>query len=302
MSLTFSERAAVANLAKHLYSFLPASGNNRTSFPLAAQKVGVGEAWPEGRVSKEPGIVALLTWTLENRRSQFCPLMIEIVSQAMTYRKGDDFLKRSEVEILNRLLLGVSFKVPELHDPRFLESLGSVTAGPEAPTPEFKGFKQISEAESARLVGALIALVGLQPHQRGFAFELFLSDAFATFDLAPRGSFRNTGEQIDGSFELGVTYLLEAKWQVAKTDAADLRSFTGKVQDKATWARGLFISDSGFTDVGLEAFGRAKPIICMDGLDLYESLRNRNLAEVIAMKARRATETGRPYIPYRDLF
>jgi hypothetical protein len=147
-----------------------------------------------------------------------------------------------------------------------------------------------------------MALTPLQSIQRGFAFEKFLSDAFAAFDLAPRGSFRNTGEQIDGSFELGVTYLLEAKWQASKTDAADLRSFTGKVQDKATWARGLFISDSGFTDVGLEAFGRAKPIICMDGLDLYESLKNRNLPEVIALKARRAAETGRPYIPYRDLF
>lgn len=64
MSLTLPERAAVANLAKHLYNFLPASGNTRTSFPLAAQKVDVGEAWPDGRVSKEPGIVAMLTWTL----------------------------------------------------------------------------------------------------------------------------------------------------------------------------------------------------------------------------------------------
>lgn len=302
MTLSLPERAAVANLAKHLYNFLPASGNNRTSFPLAAQKVGVGEAWPEGRVSKEPGIVAMLTWTLQNRRGQFCSLILEIVSQAMTYRKGEDSLKRAEVETLNRLLLGVSFKVPELHDSRFLESLGSVVAGPSAPVPEAKGFKQITEADSARLIDALMALTALQPVQRGFAFERFLSEAFAAFDLAPRGSFRNTGEQIDGSFQLDGTYLLEAKWQAARTDAADLRSFTGKVQDKADWARGLFISDSGFTEVGLEAFGRGKPIICMEGLDLFESLKHRNLAEVISLKARRAVETGRPFVPYRDLF
>lgn len=42
MPLSFAERAAVAALAKHLYNFLPASGNNNTSFPLAAQLAGIG--------------------------------------------------------------------------------------------------------------------------------------------------------------------------------------------------------------------------------------------------------------------
>ncbi|MGN6094458.1 MAG: restriction endonuclease [Luteibacter jiangsuensis] len=302
MPLTFAERAAVAALAKHLYNFLPASGNNSTSFPLAAQRAGIGEAWPPYKPSKEPGIVHMLTWTLENRRGAFCPLMVEIVSQAMTYRKGGNALQRVEMDTLNQLLLGVSFKIPEFHDPVFLGALIGGQPEPSTNKRDAPNLKRISEADSVRLIDALMALTALQPVQRGFAFERFLSEAFAAFDLAPRGSFRNTGEQIDGSFELGVTYLLEAKWQAAKTDAADLRSFTGKVQDKADWARGLFISDSGFTDVGLEAFGRGKPIICMEGLDLFEALKHRNLSEVIALKARRAVETGRPFVPYRDLF
>jgi hypothetical protein len=48
----------------------------------------------------------------------------------------------------------------------------------------------------------LIAISDLEPTPRGFAFEKFLTEAFAIFGLAPRGSFRLTGEQIDGSFQL----------------------------------------------------------------------------------------------------
>ena len=119
MPLTFAERAAVAALAKHLYTFLPASGNNSTSFPLAAQRAGIGEAWPPDKPSKGSGIVHMLTWSLENRRGAFCPLMTEIVSQAMTYRKGNNALQRVDIDKLSQLLLGVSFKIPEFHDPAF---------------------------------------------------------------------------------------------------------------------------------------------------------------------------------------
>jgi hypothetical protein len=52
----------------------------------------------------------------------------------------------------------------------------------------------------------------LKPDARGRAFESFLNDLFAAYGLSPRNPFRLTGEQIDGSFELGQdTYLLEAK-------------------------------------------------------------------------------------------
>ncbi len=36
--------------------------------------------------------------------------------------------------------------------------------------------------------------------------------------------------------------------------------------------KGLFVSNSGFTEDGLAAFGRGKRVICMDGLDLFETL------------------------------
>ncbi|MEO7863120.1 MAG: hypothetical protein ABIU05_22330, partial [Nitrospirales bacterium] len=57
----------------------------------------------------------------------------------------------------------------------------------------------------------------------GYAFEGFLSALFAAYGLAPRGSFRLQGEQIDGSFQIQRdTYLLEAKWQASLIGNADL--------------------------------------------------------------------------------
>ena len=38
------------------------------------------------------------------------------------------------------------------------------------------------------------------PHQRGFELEKILYELFNLFDLDPRASFRNVGEQIDGAF------------------------------------------------------------------------------------------------------
>lgn len=300
MPLTMGERAGVAALAKLLYGFLPASGNNATSFPIAAARAGVPQAWPQGKPSKEPGIVALLTWTLENERGRFCALIQEIVVQAITWRgRGGNPLTRDELGDLNRLLLRVSFKIPELNAPSFLDTLpGGVDRAPAT------AVQAPSESVYRQLGDELMALTTLDPQPRGYAFERFLTNAFNAFGLAPRDAFRNNGEQIDGSFVLHhETYLVEAKWQNARTDAAGLRAFAGKVRDKATWSRGVFISNSGFTEVGLEAFGRGQPVICVEGLDLYEAFQRRlNLADVIARKVRRAVENGRPLARVRELY
>jgi hypothetical protein len=95
----------------------------------------------------------------------------------------------------------------------------------------------------------------VNPQTRGLRFEGFLNELFAGFGLAPRGAFRIVGEQIDGSFRLqGHTYLVEVKWHGPQIGFADLMTFSGKVSGKAAWSRGLFVSNSGFTAEGLEAF------------------------------------------------
>jgi hypothetical protein len=150
----------------------------------------------------------------------------------------------------------------------------------------------------------LLALTSLAPQRRGYQLEQFLKGVFDASGLAGRASFRVVGEQIDGSFEaFGEVYLLEAKWTALQANAADLRSFNGKVEDKAAWSRGLFVSNSGFTEEGLAAFGRGKPVACMDGLDLSDML-ERQIAfpDVLMKKVRRAGETGHPFVRVRDLF
>ena len=150
----------------------------------------------------------------------------------------------------------------------------------------------------------LLALSSLPPQQRGYAFEAFLKQLFDAYGLEAHDPFRLRGEQIDGSFQLASeTYLVEAKWQGQQTGVADLHIFHGKIEQKAAWTRGLFISNSGFTTEGLTAFGRGKRVICMNGSDLYETLhRELPLNKVLDQKVRRAAETGFPFVSVRDLF
>lgn len=150
----------------------------------------------------------------------------------------------------------------------------------------------------------LIALTNHAPHDRGYRFEAFLKSLFDTFGMKARDPFRNRGEQIDGSFVLdNETYLLEAKWQNGLTGNADLHVFHGKLEQKAAWARGLFVSYSGFTEDGLDAFGRGKRLVCMDGFDIHEALRRQiPVNHVVEQKVRRAAETGRIFIRVGDLF
>jgi hypothetical protein len=183
---------------------------------------------------------------------------------------------------------------------RLLAKVGALEARPkphEAQTP-------IKRSDTAPLRQSLLDLAKLEPHPRGFAFEKFLAAFFEVCELKPRQPFRLRGEQIDGSFEIGSeTYLLEAKWQNGLTDAADLRAFNGKVEEKAAWSRGLFVSYAGFSTDGLYAFGRGKRLICMDGRDLHDVLdRELTLAEAIGRKVRRAAETGSPFVRIADLF
>jgi len=179
-----------------------------------------------------------------------------------------------------------------------LEGKPDIQPAGQTPKPEFDRHKLIA------LQNNLIGLLQLAPQARGYAFESLLRDLFNIFGLEAREPFRLKGEQIDGSFLLqGETYLVEAKWQDAQTGAADLHTFHGKLEQKAAWTRGLFVSNSGFTEDGLIAFGRGKRVVCMDGLDLFETLsRELPLNHVLERKVRRAAETGFPFARVRDLF
>lgn len=152
--LSFREAQAVEDLADLFYDFLPGSGNSRTAFPLAAAQAGVDELWIPG--SKRPAIVQLLTATLEQRRSLFTKLIVAIVRQAMTYRRGKgNPLSRAEIDRLNTLLPGVQFKIPELLDPGFLSSFGQ----PRTQEPSPQSSPIMSEEEAQELAALLVEII-----------------------------------------------------------------------------------------------------------------------------------------------
>jgi hypothetical protein len=185
---------------------------------------------------------------------------------------------------------------------RMVKKLGGDTRDIEEPDDDDTTI--IGARTSDRLTQMLLSLTALSPQDRGFAYERFLKDLFNAYKLSARASFRLSGEQIDGSFVLHhETYLLEAKWQNAPVGATDLHSFEGKLGEKASWSRGLFVSNSGFSQDGLHAFGRGKRVICMDGYDLSEMIGRRlSFVVVIEAKVRRAAETGKPLVSVRELF
>ena len=192
--------------------------------------------------------------------------------------------------------------VPD-HFPRaagqFAAIIGKLEGSGQTPPMNVVAAPVIEAIEYDRFRARLLAIRDLPPQQRGYDFEKFLKDLFNAFRLNAREPFRLVGEQIDGSFELaGETYLIEAKWLNRKIGLAELGTFHSKLDQKALWARGLFISFGGFTDEGLNGFGRGRRLIAMDGRDLHESLtRGIAIDRLISLKVRHAAETGKIFAP-----
>jgi Restriction endonuclease len=183
-----------------------------------------------------------------------------------------------------------------------LAQLGDTPSQPSSASPSNKA--DFSHVKYDVIQRVLMSLTKMPPQERGYQFEKFLKKLFDAFGLEAEKPFRLVGEQIDGSFLLGGdTYLVEAKWQNALTGAAELHAFQGKLDQRAAWGRGLFVSYSGFTEQGLIAFGRARKVICLDGLDLSETFQRRlPLPEVLRRKVRRAVEHGVTLARVSDLF
>jgi len=142
------------------------------------------------------------------------------------------------------------------------------------------------------------------PQKRGVLFQNFLRELFNAHDLNPHGSFRITGEEIDGAFEFEMTqFLLEAKWQKDPVGVAPLDFFSKKVERKLENTLGLFIALNGFTEDGLKAFSGIRPsIILMDGQDLAVVLQGLvDFRDLLKRKVRYASQTGNPFLQVRDL-
>jgi len=136
--------------------------------------------------------------------------------------------------------------------------------------------------------------------KRGFDLEKFLYDLFLLYELEPKGSFKNYGEQIDGAFTFqGTDYLLEAKWK-KQVDRGELATFCYKVETKFKTAVGLLVTIDGVTSEAISP--DFKSIIIMDGFDIITILEGRvSLTDLLFRKRRKAIETGKIYLNFNQL-
>ena len=153
--------------------------------------------------------------------------------------------------------------------------------------------------------GRYMALVGSNNAQgRGFELERVMYELFELFDLDPKASFKNVGEQIDGAFSLeGTEYLYEAKWQMELVNKADLAVFTDKVRTKLENTLGVFLSINGFSPDGVAAHqAGGASILLMDGGDLMAVFEERiDFTSLMLRKKRHAAQTGHIYLNYYQM-
>jgi hypothetical protein len=134
------------------------------------------------------------------------------------------------------------------------------------------------------------------PQQRGYAFEGFLKDLFASERIPFRGSYRvGSVEQIDGAFKLDSRdYLVEARWRNEPPAINDVFTFTQKIEGKADGTRGLFVSMLGPRPEVVDQLSRVtKRVLIMDGQDLAVVVQGlRTLREALELKADKAAHEG----------
>lgn len=315
MAVTLKQSHALRQMAGLLYSFLPGSGYQRwkghVSFESVARDAGLGDFWPGG--SKEAAIAMLLERTLDRRLDRFEPLLLAIVRHGITYRqKQGKPIRRDEIETLNGLLLEAGFKFPDLWASTFLDSLnGDPLARAQAMA---RSITDVTAATTSRahtgtlweLRGRFYALATDPDRQAaGRSLQDLLNELFQLFGLEPRQPFRVSGEEIDGSFLLDYeTYLVEAKWTKEPVGEADLLVFRGKVEGKSAFARGVFISLSGFSVPAPDALTRGKQpnFFLIDGYDLSAVLEGQvDLPVLLRQKVRALTEEGKVFVSVKEL-
>lgn len=303
MALGFKQKNAIRNLADILYNFLPASGHQtwkgHVNFGSVAAKLGLSGFWSGG--SKLPAIINLLENTYERRISDFQNLIEAIVLEGKTYRsnKGNP-LSRNEVDELNKCLLELEFKFPDLHNPKFLDSLedtiSTIVNTPVEGSIDTRYFQQMYELKTEFYELSILD----NRQEAGYRLEKLLSRLFEISSLRSRSPFKVCGEQIDGSVEIDNNiYLIEVKWTKKPINESDLLIFRGKVEGKSSFTRGMFMSINGFTEDAIKAIttGKQPNFFLLDGYDLTTVLEEKcSLGELLRHKIRKLAEEGSVYV------
>lgn len=138
---------------------------------------------------------------------------------------------------------------------------------------------------------------------RGHQFERILHGLFDHEGLVPRTGYKNSGEQIDGSFVFnGRFFLLEAKWHKDPIPASSIYAFKGKIDGKLAGTIGVFISISGYSEDAVNALGLGKTlnVILLDEADVDAAMNpGVGIRQVLEFKLRAAAEQGTVFAPYQ---
>jgi hypothetical protein len=122
----------------------------------------------------------------------------------------------------------------------------------------------------------LQATQDMTPRVRGKRFEGWLGDLFRIYKLDPTLDVVNDGEQIDFTFWKGDLFVVgEARWRTEAVEAKDVRDFFGKLTDRPSFAIGLMISISGFTEPALQYIGKhsgERAVLTLTGAGLEANL------------------------------
>lgn len=316
MPISLKDSQIVSALAEVLYELLPGSGNTawrgHVTFATVAERLGLGRFWPGG--SKQPAIQTLLELTLEQQRALFEPLMVEIVRAGIAYRKKNrNPLTTRELDQITGHMLDLGFSCAQLREPALRTTLAqsdaerAYDAVKRAQLDEELRRNQRSQRDQLfDLMRELEQLAELKDRAAaGRRFEALLVNLFEAFGLKARGSFRVTGEEIDGSFELDHSvYLVEAKWLQKPVSHSELLVFHGKIGGKAPFTRGVFIA---LNDVSREARdgirqGKQPAFFVMNGHDLMMVLSGAiGLVEFLRQRRRLLDEQGRVFVPFAEL-
>ncbi|MGW2597137.1 restriction endonuclease [Streptomyces klenkii] len=141
------------------------------------------------------------------------------------------------------------------------------------------------------------------PHKRGTAFEGFINELFALYDLEPRAAYSLAHEQIDGAFAFNTDhYVLEAKWWKEAIGRRELDVFKANIERKGKNTLGLYVSMGGYSSDALAVYSYSTPFITMDGLDFMAVLDQRiRLDDLLDHKKRHASQTGHCYLPVAEV-
>jgi hypothetical protein len=146
----------------------------------------------------------------------------------------------------------------------------------------------------------------IDPQARGNRYQDLLNKIFDYYADESKGSFKRTGEQVDGLFYFDKHWwYVEVRWKSEKTLAADVSI----LRDRAKNAFGgdtkaLFISFNGYTVECLESLkGKTdERVVLMDGYDLRCVLDCQIAFDVLlAEKQAELVQYGRPFVSASDI-